>query len=200
MAATQLSSFISQGSRTLSRLPSLSLGDRGCPFLVPFLRRLEATPFSLITTSIFTLQISTLSRSYTRRTGPVLSAWNGSRLTSTFPHRSISCLLATRSSSAAVMGNPRGVFEMPETRPRFTGDGREAGFFTSWERRFRERGEGKKFSCNSCVFKYPGPPHILLSLPRFYFPSLPTVAPFRTSPDEDKQKGSSRRKLIRGDF
>ncbi|KAK8944892.1 hypothetical protein KSP39_PZI008209 [Platanthera zijinensis] len=77
MAATQLSSFFSQRSRTLSRLPSSPLGDRGCPLLVPFLRRLEASPFSLITASILTLQISALSRSQTRRTGPALSAWNG---------------------------------------------------------------------------------------------------------------------------
>ncbi|KAK8945612.1 hypothetical protein KSP40_PGU008162 [Platanthera guangdongensis] len=109
MAATQLSCIFSQRSRTLSRLPSSPLGDRGCPLLVPFLRRLEASPFSLITASILPyrylhfLDLRLEGRARRYRPG---TAWRRRRLLAirlmrTFPHRSISCLSAARSSSTA---------------------------------------------------------------------------------------------------
>ncbi|XP_020682937.1 thioredoxin-like 3-2, chloroplastic isoform X1 [Dendrobium catenatum] len=62
---------------SISTLPSPRVSDRGGIILVPFPRRLEVTQSSPASSSIFTLQISTLPRSRYRRTDTVSVVWNG---------------------------------------------------------------------------------------------------------------------------
>ncbi|KAH0457171.1 hypothetical protein IEQ34_015078 [Dendrobium chrysotoxum] len=57
--------------------PSPPVSDRGGIILVPFPRRLEVTQSSPASSSIFTLQISTLPRSRYRRTDAVSAVWSG---------------------------------------------------------------------------------------------------------------------------